>query len=460
MSWMNNKIHINIVQIIADIICLAVTYVISIFLTGVIFRHVALTEYLWIPVLFGMVYVFTMYTCEMYNRSTFTYQDRTLKYVMKACIFATVFCFVMIPFTTKDVFTVNILLIYIICAIIMISLQYLILQELRQAIRSRWKKRALIIGLRENIQEYMYFIRKTSFQIDVAGCITLDAPDNPSDASLGKIENLESILKENIVDEVIFAIPCSLMEDMRKHVLFCKDRGLTVRLAVDFFEGQNQGSSVHSVGTIPVFTYQNATLSDFQALIKRLMDIVGAIIGLLFTAIVSIFIVPLIRIQVGGPVFMKKKYLSINGRSFTLYCFNTMPENGNQGCFISRLLRKSGMCNLPMFWNVLKGEMSLVGSPPVAAENGNGLSRSRAINITIKPGLTGLWRFADRSNLNDHDYLTELNNRYLYKWSFIRDLWLIIKTIAVILTSKTTRMGTSLFYCLEEDSSYGFSSSG
>lgn len=93
MSWMNKKTQINIVQIIADIVCLAVTYAVTIFLTGLVFRPVALTEYLWIPVLFSMVYVFTMYAGEMYNRSTFTYQDRTLKYVMKACIFAALFCY-------------------------------------------------------------------------------------------------------------------------------------------------------------------------------------------------------------------------------------------------------------------------------------------------------------------------------------------------------------------------------
>jgi lipopolysaccharide/colanic/teichoic acid biosynthesis glycosyltransferase len=449
LSWMNNRTHINIVQIIADIICLAVTYALSMFLTDEIFRQVAFAEYLWIPVLFSMVYVFTMFTCEMYHRSTFTYQDRTLKYVMKSCLFAAVFCFVMIPFTTKDVFTVNILLIYILAAIIIISMQYLIIQELRHAVRSRWKKRAVIVGLQENIQEYLYFINKTSFQVDVAGCITLDNPDGKS--GLGKIEDMEDILKKNIVDEIIFAIPCSLMEDMRKYVLLCKNRGLTVRLAVDFFEGQNQSSSVYSVGTIPVFTYQNATLSDLQLFVKRLMDISGAILGLLYTAIVSVFIVPLIRIQVGGTVLIKKNYLSLNGRSFTLYCFNTGTENGKRECFTSRLLRKTGMCNLPMFWNVLKGEMSLVGSLPILAENGS----NQEVNITLKPGLTGLWRFIDRSMLNDYGYLTELSNRYLYKWSFIRDIWLIFKTIVFILAIKTSGMGTSLFSCLEENSSYG-----
>jgi len=455
---MNNKTHINIFQIVADVIFLALAYAASIFLTGTIFHQVALTEYLWIPVLFSMVYVFTMFTCEMYHRSTFTYQDRTLKYIMKACIFAAVFCFVMIPFTSKDIIAVNILLIYILVAIITLSIQYLIIQELRQTLRGRWKKRAVIIGLKENIQEYLYYIKKTSFQVDLAGCITLDDPRNLNEANLGRIEDMEDILKENIIDEIIFAIPCSLMEDMRKYILICKERGYTVRLAVDFFEGENQNSSVHSVGTIPVFTYQNASLNEFQIFTKRLIDIFGAVVGLLYTAMVSVFIIPLIIIQTGGPVFETTDYLSINGRSFKLHYFNTIPGNDRNECFICRFLRKTGMCNLPMFWNVLKGDMSLVGSLPVPAEKRNITGNDLPVNITLKPGLTGLWRFADRNRLNDNIYLAELSNRYIHKWSFIRDLWLILKTIAVILTVKTTGIGTSLFCCLEESSRYRLSS--
>lgn len=454
MSWMNNKTHINIVQILVDIICLAVTYIVSILLTGAIFQYVSFSEYLWIPVLFGMVYIFTMFTCEMYHRSTFTYQDRTLKYVMKACIFATVFCFVMIPFTSKNIIAFNILLIYILTAIIIISMQYLIVQELRQALSGNWKKRAVLIGLKENMQEYLYFIKKTSFQVDVVGCITLDAFDNLNEMNLGSIDNLEKILNDNIIDEIIFTIPCSLMEEIRTYVLLCKDRGLTVRLAVDFFEDQDQNSSVHSVGTIPVFTYQNASLNDVQTLVKRTMDIIGATIGLLITAIMSIFIIPLILIQTGSPVFRRRKYLSINGRQFLLYCFNTISENSKRDCFISRLIRKTGMSNLPMFWNVLKGDMSLVGSLPTPAINCNVLGNNQLKNINLKPGLTGTWRFADRNRLNDEDYMAELNNRYLHKWSFIRDLWLILKTIAIILTTKTTGIRTSLFACLEENNNY------
>ena len=206
MGWMKNRSFVNILQIFVDSICLFITYIITILLTDIIFYSVDFQQYLWIPVMFGMVYLFTMYTSEMYHRSTFTYQDRTLRYVIKSCLLAAVFCLVMIPFI-KDTFTVNILLLYILVAIIVISMQYIILQELRRASGSKWNKRAVLIGNSENIQEYLYFIKKTSFQVEIVECIYFDEGTNFKDKNQDKIDYLKAILNEYVVDEVILRYP-------------------------------------------------------------------------------------------------------------------------------------------------------------------------------------------------------------------------------------------------------------
>lgn len=458
MSWMKNRSFINIVQIFIDSLCLFITYIITVVLTGIIFYEVTFEQYLWIPVMFGMVYIFAMYTSEMYHRSTFTYQDRTLRYVIKSCILAAIFCLVMTPFTSKDIFTVNILLIYILVAIIVISMQYLTVQELRQVFCSKWKKRGVLIGNSENIQEYLYFINKTSFQIDIAECIYLDEGVNFKEKNQKKIDRLNAVLKESVVDEVIFAVPCCLMEEIRPYVLNCKDRGLTVRLAVDFFDDREQKNTVHSVGTIPVFTYYNAALNDLQSITKRGMDIFGALIGMSIALIASAFIIPIALIQTGRPVFRRRKYLSVNGRTFILYSFRTVMENDSSKYFISRFLRRTSMDNFPMFWNVLKGDMTLVGSLPIPASNSEALTNYHFKNTTLKPGLTGNWRFKDMRKLDDGDYLAELNDNYLNKWSFTGDCWIILKTIVLILTNKSAVIGTSLFACLEENHAYSVES--
>ena len=458
MNWKKSRSFINIVQIFIDSICLCITYMITVFLTKLIFHAETFERNLWIPVLFGMVYVFAMYICEMYNRSTFTYQDRILKYVSKSCLFAALFCLVMIPFTTKDMLTVRFLIIYLLSAIIVLFMEYMIVQELRQVFTCKWNKRAILAGIKENIQEYLYYLNKTSFKIDIINCIHFTEDGNFIDKNRDKLDDLHAALKINVVDEVIFAIPYSLLEEIRPFVFLCKERGLTVRLAVDFFEDLVQKNSVHTVGTIPVFTYYNAALNDLQSIAKRGMDIIGAMIGMVITIISSLFIIPAILITNGRPVIRKRKHVSVNGRIFNIYSFRTKNENDDEGYFISRFLRKTSMDNLPMFWNVLKGDMSLVGSLPIAASDLEALNNSPFKNTALKPGLTGDWRFGDKSKLDDGEYLTELNENYINKWSLTRDCWIILKTIGLILAGKPASQEVILFTCLEDNRDFSVKS--
>jgi len=458
VNWKKNRSFINIVQIFIDSICLCITYMITVFMTKVIFHAETFEQNLWIPILFGMVYVFTMYTCEMYNRSTFTYQDRILKYVSKSCLFAALFCLVMIPFTSKDVLAVKFIIIYILVAIIVLFVKYLTVHEFRQLLAGKWKKRVILVGLSENIQQYLYYMNKTSFRIYIVNCIYFTKDGGIRDKNRNKLDELNAALKTNVVDEVIFAIPYRLLEEIRPQVFLCKDKGLTVRLAVDFFEDLQLRNSVHTVGTIPVFTYYNATLNDLQSIAKRVMDIIGAMIGLLLTFIASLFIIPVILITSGRPVIRKREHVSSNGRIFNIYSFRTKNENDHSECFISRLLRRTSMDNLPMFWNVLKGDMSLVGSLPIAASNLEDLKNHRFKNISIKPGLTGDWRFGDRRKLDDGEYLADLNENYINKWSLARDCWIILKTIGLILTRKPASLQVSLFSCLEDNRDYSVKS--
>lgn len=116
------------------------------------------------------------------------------------------------------------------------------------------------------------------------------------------------------------------------------------------------------------------------------------------------------------------------------------------------------MDNLPMFWNVLKGDMSLVGSLPIAASNLEALNDHHFKNTALKPGLTGNWRFVDKNKLDYGEYLAELNENYINKWSLARDCWIILKTIALILTRKPASLEVSLFSCLEDNRDYSVKS--
>lgn len=438
MSWNNRKTYINISQIFLDALCLLATYGLTVLLIGRLFRPVSLTEYLWVPILFCMVYLFTMFTQEMYHRSTFTYQDRTLRYVLKACILGSVFCLVMMPFASESDIGYDFLMLFLLTALVILCTQYLIVQEARLSSRSRWRKRAVLVGYSENIQEYLYYIRKTSFQVETVGYVILDRkPGTGVEQDSDPADELVSILRKNIVDEVIFALPARELEEVRPLIAKCRERGLTIRFTMNFMHSSDSRSLVHWVGTIPVFTIQQAGLNDFQSFVKRAVDIIGALIGLAFFAVASLFIIPMIRLQIGGPVFVHKPYISINGRPFTLYWFRTSSPKDSHVPLIGRFLEDTGLDHLPMFWNVLKGDMSLVGSLPVPAVDLDLLTNEQFKNFCIRPGLTGTWRFIESDRKNDERYLTELNMDYVNKWSLSQDLWLLFKTVIVVLARKS-----------------------
>ena len=421
-----------------DALCLAAAYGIAVLLTEQLFRPVSLTEYLWMPVLFGMIYLFMMFTFEMYHRSTFTYQDRTLRYVLKSCLLASLLCLVMMPFAAKSNTGYDFLMIFLLSALVVLCVQYLIVQEVRLSSHSRWRKRAVLVGNSENIQEYLYYIKKTSFQVDAIGYVTLDRPGVPGENGADDPESeLVAILRRNVVDEVIFALSGRQLEAVRPLIARCRERGLTVRIAMDFMTSNSSRKTVHWVGTIPVFTIQQAGLNDFQSFAKRAMDIVGAIIGLVIFAVTSVIIIPLIRLQIGGPVFVHRPYISINGRPFILYWYRTSAFKDTPVPPIGRFLERTGLDHLPMFWNVLKGDMSLVGSVPVPAVNLDQLTNEQFRNFCIRPGLTGTWRFVENGRKNDEGYLTELNLEYVNNWSFLWDLWLIFKTAIIVIAGKS-----------------------
>jgi len=456
MSWSNRKTYINISQMFLDALCLAAAFGIAVLLTGQVLRPVSVTDYIWVPVLFGMVYLFSMFTFEMYHRSTFTYQDRTLRYALKASVLASVLCLVMMPFASKSNEGYDFLIIFLLAALVVLCVQYLTVQELRLSSHSRWRKRAVLVGNSENIQEYLYYIKKTSFQVDAVGYVTLDRMGVSGENGSPDPENeLVSILRKNVVDEVIFAMPGRQFEAARPLIARCRERGLTVRIAIDFMTPGNTRNTVHWVGTIPVFTMQQAGLNDFQSFAKRTMDIVGAIIGLAFFTVASIFIIPLIRLQIGGPVFVHRPYISINGRPFTLYWFRTSAFKDSPVPPIGRFLERTGLDHLPMFWNVLKGDMSLVGSVPVPAVDLDHLTNDQFRNFCIRPGLTGTWRFVENGRKNDEGYLTDLNLEYVYNWSLLRDLWLVLKTAIAVIAGKS---GLRLLERLDQsqDAEFGY----
>ena len=199
--------------------------------------------------------------------------------------------------------------------------------------------------------------------------------------------------------------------------------------------------------------------STRQLFIKRLIDIVGSLIGLLFTGIAFIIFAPVIKIQSPGPVFYSQTRIGKNGRRFKFYKFRTMVvgadqmkkdlmeqnemdglmfkmENDPRIFGIGKFMRKYSIDELPQFWNVLKGEMSLVGTRPPTEEEFEQYELHHKARLGIKPGLTGMWQVSGRSDIKNFEEIVALDTQYISNWSLGVDIRILFRTVLVVLTGK------------------------
>ena len=209
------------------------------------------------------------------------------------------------------------------------------------------------------------------------------------------------------------------------------------------------------MGPYNVVTFATTMYGTGSLIVKRVMDIMGGIVGLVITAIAFIFVAPAIWIEDKGPVFFSQKRVGKNGRIFKIYKFRSMyvdaeerkqelmKNNEMSGAMfkmkddpritkVGKFIRKTSIDELPQFFNILKGDMSLVGTRPPTIDEVNVYENWHRRRLSIKPGLTGLWQVSGRNQINDFDDVVKYDLEYIDNWSVLLDIKLILKTIFVV----------------------------
>jgi lipopolysaccharide/colanic/teichoic acid biosynthesis glycosyltransferase len=188
--------------------------------------------------------------------------------------------------------------------------------------------------------------------------------------------------------------------------------------------------------------------------VKRLIDIAGALVGLMLTTLVAIPVAIAIQLDNPGPVFYKQVRCGLNGRTFHIWKFRSMVINADKlkhlvqneakgNIFknrndprvtrVGKFLRRTSLDELPQFWNVLMGDMSLVGTRPPTLNEVFEYKRHHYQRLAVKPGITGEWQANGRSRVEDFEEIVKMDIAYQNKWSVVYDLHLILKTIQVVL---------------------------
>ena len=269
-------------------------------------------------------------------------------------------------------------------------------------------------------------------------------------------DNLFQYAVSEVVDEVLMDISDhqELEHDMAEQFL---DMGITVHINVDKQFEDFPNRIFERVGGFNVMTTSIKMVSFRQLFFKRCLDICGAIVGLMITAVVSIFVVPAIYIESPGPVIFSQVRVGKHGRKFRIYKFRSMhmdaekrkaelmEQNKMQGLMfkmdddpritkVGKFIRKTSIDELPQFFNVLKGDMSLVGTRPPTVDEYEQYDYHHKIRLSIKPGMTGMWQVSGRSDITDFEEVVKLDSQYINNWNVGMDMKLIWQTVQVVLS--------------------------
>lgn len=313
--------------------------------------------------------------------------------------------------------------------------------------------RALVVGDVKKAEEVLQKIREEEdIFIHIVGFVSLDGT-----GGLGSIEQLTDLVIQHTVDEVIFVLPKDFMGEVEPYLQGCEELGVTVRMLLDLYDLKLSKTYLSYVGSVPMLTFHTVTLNEGQMLVKRMMDIAGALVGLVITGIVTLVLAPVIKLDSPGPVFFRQQRVGQNGRIFWCYKFRSMyrdaeermeelkGKNEMSGAVfkmkddpritrVGKFLRRTSLDELPQFYNVLKGDMSLVGTRPPTVDEVLSYEAYHRRRLSIKPGITGLWQVSGRNDIKDFEEIYQLDIKYIDTWSIALDIKIIAKTFAVVVS--------------------------
>jgi len=279
---------------------------------------------------------------------------------------------------------------------------------------------------------------------------------------LGSLEDFPTILTSLPVDEVILAVDRGDVDQLEDVFLMCEEMGVKTRLILDFFPHVFAKVELEEFDGTPLLTFSTTPAETGALLVKRVVDVgLALLLGIVCLPLAALLAL-LIKLTSHGPVLFRQVRCGLSGRPFTFYKLRTMTEdaeerlsevahlNEHEGPVFKsshdprvtpfgRFLRRFSLDEIPQLWNVLKGEMSLVGPRPPLPDEVARYEKWQRRRLSMKPGLTGLWQVSGRSDLPSFDQWMELDLAYIDNWSLTLDMKILLRTIPTVLSGKGAR---------------------
>ncbi len=324
----------------------------------------------------------------------------------------------------------------------------------------------MIISERERIAQTAQRLREElgiSYQIVAIGCIG----EKYGEKSFQGIpvwhgEKIIQSATTMALDEVFVSVPSMAQNDVEYLLRGFNEMGVDCHYNLEVPGMSGQRGRIESFGDYTVVTYTRFQSSYKRMMIKRFIDILGGAVGLVITGVFFPFVALAIRIDSPGPILFSQTRIGRNGRRFKIYKFRSMyldaeerkkeleQRNEMQGLMfkmendpritrVGRFIRKTSIDELPQFYNVLKGDMSLVGTRPPTEDEFEKYNQYYRRRISMTPGLTGMWQVSGRSEIEDFDDVVKYDLKYIDNWSLLLDFKILLQTIGVVFTGKGSK---------------------
>lgn len=457
-SWMK---HIDFM--VLDLVCMQIAFVIAYMMRNGVELPYKNVEYQQIGVLLALLHICVVFFDESYKSVLKRGLLKELKAVIKqvSLVMSMILCIMFFQKNSLQYSRVAFIWTWGISIVLEYGMHIVMKRYIRYRNVKSTNLRSVIVAtssdIVQNVVDTILMNQYSDFKI--TGIAILDQDMRGTHINnipiVATSDDVLDYVKNNIVDEVFINLSREL-ELTDALVNGCINMGAAVHLNLMWSSRTITDKTVQNFGGYMVLSQSIKMATPRQLFFKRLIDICGGIVGVFVTALVTILVAPIIYAQSPGPIFFSQVRVGKNGRKFKIYKFRSMytdaeerkkelmAQNEMSGFMFKMkndprifpfgaFMRKTSIDELPQLLNVLKGDMSLVGTRPPTVDEYEQYEQHHKSRLAIKPGVTGMWQVSGRSEITDFEDVVALDREYITGWNLGMDLKILMKTVKVVI---------------------------
>lgn len=466
-SWVKH-LDFTLVDIMCIMLALLIAYVWRFEWNFDLDSNVNVDLYIRMAIMLVLIDIFVIFFTESYSGILRRNKYQELRATILHCfIVFGVYLIYMYATKQSEMYSRQLLFTYLVLVVIFEYIGRVLLKRVirRQKLKDKNKSEMIVVAESDTVERCLDEIAHNKYtDFKVVGVVVVDADlEGQTIQGIPVVASADDFLeyvRTNVVDEVYIDGNTRASSEALANTLV--ELGVTVHISLVHTNYMMPNMVLENYASYVVLTTSMHIASTRQLFLKRLMDIVGSIIGLIITFIAFIIFAPIIKIQSPGPVFYKQIRIGKNGRRFTFYKFRSMyvdadkrkkelmeanEMDGNMFKMeddpriipIGHFMRKYSIDELPQFFNVLKGDMSLVGTRPPTEDEYEMYKFHHKARLGFKPGLTGMWQISGRSDITNFEDVVAYDTEYIANWNIGLDIKILFKTIGVVLSGKGSK---------------------